>query len=230
MLRLNQIQDSLLDAAPVMAGYYVVAFVFGVMCLNIGLPVWFPAAMCLFVYAGAAQFSSLSLLTAGTTLAPILLSTLLINARHILMSMYMSKKLRSVQMSRLQKSLYAFGLTDESFAMHSQRLENGLLTTSPYLLRFNIFCHLAWIAGGLCGAIASEYLARFIRFKLDYALTAMMVFVLVSLCNTPKKRLVALISIITTIGMNFIHISPLNVFVATAVGCGVGLCIKKPSL
>jgi 4-azaleucine resistance transporter AzlC len=219
----------MINALPIMAGYYVVAFVFGVMCLNAGLPVWFPAVMCLFVYAGTAQFATLSLLTSGTTLLPIVLSTLLINSRHILMSMYMSKKLSSVKMSGFKKSLYAFGLTDESFAMHSQRLESSLATTSAYLLRFNVFCHLAWIAGGLSGAIASEYLARFISFKLDYALTAMMIFVLVALCNTPVKRLVAMVSVITTLGMNFINISPLNVFVATAIGCGVGICIKKSS-
>lgn len=222
-------KECLLNASPIMAGYYVVAFVFGVMCLNVGLPVWFPAVMCLFVYAGTAQFAALTLLTSGATLVPIVLSTLLINSRHILMSMYMSKKLGPVKMSGFKKSLYAFGLTDESFAMHSQRLESGVATTSAYLLSFNAYCHLAWIAGGFSGAVASEYLARFISFKLDYALTAMMLFVLVALCNTPGKRIVALVSVVTTVGMNFIHISPLNVFVATAVGCGVGICLKKSS-
>jgi len=225
----SDFKESLLNASPIMAGYFVVAFVFGVMCLNAGLPVWFPAAMCLFVYAGTAQFAALALLTSGASLLPIVLSTLLINSRHILMSMYMSKKLGNVGMSGLKKSLYAFGLTDESFAMHSQRLESRIATTASYLLSFNAFCHLSWIAGGFAGAVASEYLAKFISFKLDYALTAMMLFVLVALCNTAGKRLVALVSIATTIGMNFIHISPLNVFVATAVGCGVGVCLKKSS-
>nr|WP_275402869.1 AzlC family ABC transporter permease [Entomobacter blattae] len=210
-----------------MAGYFMVAFVFGVMCLNVGLPVWFAPAMCLFVYAGASQFAALALLTSGTTLIPILLSTFLINSRHMLMSMYMAKKISSIKMSGLKKSLYAFGLTDESFAMHSQRIENGLSTAASYLLSFNTFCHLAWIAGGLSGALASQYLKKFISFRLDYALTAMMLFVLVALCNTTGKRIVALVSIVTTIGINFIHVSPLNVFVATAIGCGVGICLKK---
>ena len=35
------------EASPVVAGYFTVAFVFGLMAVNAGLPMWLPVAMCL---------------------------------------------------------------------------------------------------------------------------------------------------------------------------------------
>lgn len=220
-------KESFLEALPIITGYFVVSFVFGVMCVTAGLPVWLPVAMCLFVYAGAAQFAALTLITASAPLLSIALSTLLINSRHVLMSMYMSKKSENLTISRVQKLLYAFGLTDESFAIHSQRLDSKKTTSPRYLLQFNTYCHLSWIIGALAGAVASDVLSRISRFKLDYALTAMMIFVLISLCNTRTKLIIAAVVIITTSLLNIYNPSPLNVFIATAVGCGAGLCLKK---
>ncbi|MCU0124356.1 AzlC family ABC transporter permease [Pseudomonas vlassakiae] len=220
-------KESLVDALPIITGYFVVSFVFGVMCINAGLPLWLPAAMCLFVYAGAAQFAALALMTTSAPLITIALSTLLINSRHMLMAMYMSKRSAQLPISKPQKLLYAFGLTDESFAFHSQRLENGRPTSAGYLLQFNTYCHASWIAGAVFGAVASDALNRFSQFKLDYALTAMMIFVLISLCSNLTRALIALVVIVTTCLLNMYAPSPLNVFIATAVGCGAGLCLKR---
>lgn len=220
-------RESFVDALPVITGYFVVSFVFGVMCISAGLPLWLPVAMCVFVYAGAAQFAALALITSGAPLLTIALSTLLINSRHMLMAMYMAKQSDGLGISRSQKLMYAFGLTDESFALHSQRLQAGKYTPPGYLLQFNTWCHASWIAGALLGAVASDALSRFSAFKLDYALTAMMIFVLVSLCNSRPKLIVALVVIAATCLLNALYPSPLNVFVATAMGCGVGLCLKK---
>ena len=55
------------EASPVVAGYFTVSFVFGLMAVNAGLPVWLPVAMCLFVYAGASQFAALALISTSAT-------------------------------------------------------------------------------------------------------------------------------------------------------------------
>lgn len=222
-------KESFLSSLPVVAGYYTVAFVFGMMCVEAGLPLWFPILMCLFVYAGASQFAALSLITIGTPISTILITTLIINARHLLMSVYMSEALKKLGLSRGQRLVYAFGLTDESFAMHSNRLSNGLPTTAGYLIGFNAYCHFSWVLGGLTGGLVSSYASQFIHFRLDYALTAMMIYVLVSLCNTRIKLYVVIVSIMSTIGINMLQTSPLNIFAATLIGCGVGLCLKKRS-
>jgi len=217
------------EATPVVAGYFTVSFVFGLMAVNAGLPVWLPMAMCLFVYAGAAQFAALALISSGASLTTIVLTTFLINARHMLMSVYMAKALRTLGLSRFERGCYAVGLTDESFAFHSVKLASGAPVSVRYLLGFNLYCHTSWVLGGLLGAVCAQYAAHLIKYQLDYALTAMMLYVLVSLCNTRNKLIAALAAVACMGGLSLLGSSPFNVFIATFVGCGVGICLTRRS-
>jgi hypothetical protein len=106
----------------------------------------------LFVYAGASQFAALALISSGASLTTIVLTTFLINARHMLMSVYMAKALRALGLSRMERWAYAGGLTDESFAFHSVKLGTGAPVNIRYLIGFNLFCHTSWVLGGLLGA------------------------------------------------------------------------------
>ena len=144
------------EASPVVAGYFTVSFVFGLMAVNAGLPVWLPVAMCLFVYAGASQFAALALISSGASLTTIILTTFLINARHMLMSVYMAKALQAMGLSRMERWCYAGGLTDESFAFHSVKLGKGSPVNVRYLIGFNLYCHTSWVLGGLLGAICAQ--------------------------------------------------------------------------
>ncbi|WP_145139705.1 AzlC family ABC transporter permease [Pseudomonas duriflava] len=215
------------EASPVVAGYFTVSFVFGLMAVSAGYPLWLPVAMCLFVYAGASQFAALALMTAGASLPTIVLTTFLINARHMLMSVYMSRALRPLGLTRLERWLYAAELTDESFAFHSSKLQNGGPVDIRDLIGFNLFCHSAWVLGALLGALSSAYTAHLIQYKLDYALTAMMLYVLVSLCDSKIKLLSAAAAVLCMGLLNLLVESAFNVFIATFTGCGVGLWLKK---
>ncbi|GFM80411.1 hypothetical protein PSCICN_11030 [Pseudomonas cichorii] len=225
----NQKSRAFAEASPVVAGYFAVAFVFGLMAINAGFPLWLPVAMCLFVYAGASQFAALALLSAGASLPTIILTTFLINARHMLMSVYMAKALRTLKLSRLERFCYGAELTDESFAFHSIRLGKDQPVTARYLIGFNLYCHTSWVAGGLLGALCAQYAAHLVSYKLDYALSAMMLYVLVSLCDTRKKLIAALVAVVTMGGLSLLGESAFNVFIATLLGCGAGLCLNKRS-
>lgn len=217
------------DASPVVAGYFTVAFVFGLMAVNAGLPLWLPVAMCLFVYAGASQFAALALISSGASLTTIILTTFLINARHMLMSVYMAKALRAMGLSRQERWCYAAGLTDESFAFHSVKLGSGAPVSVRYLIGFNLYCHTSWVLGGLLGALCAQYAAHLIKYQLDYALTAMMLYVLVSLCDSRNKLIAALAAVVCMGGLSVLSHSAFNVFIATFFGCGVGVWLNKRS-
>lgn len=209
---------SLRQSSPIVAGYFAVSFVFGLTAVNQGLHAWVPVLMSLVVYAGAAQFTFLALVIAQASMFTIVLTTFLINLRHMLMSVYMSDALSSIEMSKKQRLWYGFGLTDESFATHSLMV-NDCHFGPHFLISFNTFCHTAWILGTLFGALAATVASEAISIKLDYALTAMMLYVLVSLINTPKKLIVAIVSIISMCLLNLFYQSYINVFIATAIGC-----------
>ncbi|KPG83380.1 AzlC family ABC transporter permease [Pseudomonas sp. RIT-PI-o] len=229
LMATHQPSRTFAEASPVVAGYFTVSFVFGLMAVNAGLPMWLPVAMCLFVYAGASQFAALALISSGASLTTIVLTTFLINARHMLMSVYMAKALRALGLSRMERWAYAGGLTDESFAFHSVKLGTGAPVNVRYLIGFNLFCHTSWVLGGLLGAVCAQYAAHLIKYQLDYALTAMMLYVLVSLCNTRRKLIAAAAAVVCMGALSLIGSSPFNVFIATFVGCGVGVCLTKRS-
>ena len=124
---------------------------------------------------------------------------------------------------------FAGGLTDESFAFHSVKLGTGAPVNVRYLIGFNLFCHTSWVLGGLLGAVCAQYAAHLIKYQLDYALTAMMLYVLVSLCNTRNKLIAAAAAVVCMGALSLVGSSPFNVFIATFVGCGVGVCLTKRS-
>lgn len=214
------------DSFPIMVGYFTVSFVFGISCVNYGLPLWVAPLMSLFVYAGAAQFSFLALFTAGASITTIVLTTFLINLRHMLMSIYMSNKFNDDKLNRKFRWIYGHGLTDESFAFHSVLDEKNKIHYK-YYISFNLACHFAWVVGAFLGSFTITYTKDFIVFNLEFALTAMMLYVLVVLINTNLKLFISILSIFVMILLNLIYESYLNVFIATFIGCGVGIWMKK---
>lgn len=137
------------ESWPIVFGYFIVSFAFGITCIDNGLPFWLPVLMSLFVYAGAAQFAFLSLFISGSSIATIVITTLFINLRHMLMSVYMSDFFHKLNMKNIEKIIYGTQLTDESFALHSSK---DLKDSSKFYISFNMYCHLSWVLGSLCGA------------------------------------------------------------------------------
>jgi len=215
------------SAAPVATGYFMVSWVFGVAAVKLGYALWLPVAMCAFVYAGASQFSALALLAAQASASTIILTTLLINARHLLMSIYMAQALAPVGLTTSQRWLYGVGLTDESFAIHSHQLAHDEVRCGRELLAFNATCHLAWIAGALTGGWSVSVLASASRLKLDYALTAMMVYVMTSLCVSRGRLAAAVLAAGVALLLRGRVDSTINVFVASIAGCAIGICLNK---
>ena len=221
----NEYSKSLKDSFPVVTGYFTVSFVFGVSCANLGLPIWFPPLMSFLVYAGAAQFSFLILFSTGASIASIVMTTFLINLRHMLMSIYISNVFDRLGIHGKIRWLYGYGLTDESFAFHSVSENKNL--GRRYFLSFNFFCHSAWVLGSFFGAwLITEFEGRELG-TLQYALTAMMIYVLVVLSNSRRKTIVALVSIGSMVVLTLIHDSHFNIFIATFIGAGVGVWLKK---
>lgn len=217
------------DALPVSLAFLTVSTVFGWMCVEQGLPVWLPALLSIFVYAGASQFSFLALVTAGASILTVVLTTFLINMRHMLMAVYMSNALTREQMSRKARWFYAFGLTDESFAYHTQALKRQHktgLVSDHYLISFNVCCHLFWILGTLIGSVSAVIFSDMITLNLEYALTALMLYILVALTDSWDKLLVAIAAVGVMVVLNLWGESYFNLFIATFFGCGVGVWLK----
>ena len=164
---------------PVAVGYVPMAMAFGVLATHTGLSVLQAGGMSFFVYAGASQFAALGLLAGGASALAVVLATLVLNFRHFLMSVALSRRL---PLKREGHPLYpvlpfvlAFGITDETFVVASMEERLGI----RYFLGLITTVYLAWLSGTLAGAGFSSLIPPVIARGMGVALYAMFIAILV---------------------------------------------------
>jgi 4-azaleucine resistance transporter AzlC len=164
---------------PVAVGYLPMAMAFGVLATQTGLSFVQAAAMSLFVYAGASQFASLGLLAGGASALAIILATLVLNFRHFLMSVALSRRIplegRPGRAHRAVPLALGFGITDETFVVAS--LSESL--TPSFFLGLALTAYLAWLSGTLIGAGFSSLIPAVIARGMGVALYAMFIAILI---------------------------------------------------
>ena len=74
------------DSVPMIVGILPFGLIYGALSSLAGLSLWQALGMSLLVYAGSAQFIAISLLSLGSGMVVILLTTLVVNLRHVLYS------------------------------------------------------------------------------------------------------------------------------------------------
>ena len=119
----SYLKEGMAAAWPICLGYVPIGLAFGVLAHNAGLAPWEIGLMSLFVYAGSSQFIAVSMISSGSAVVPIIMTTFIVNLRHLLMSSSLAVYLQGLGVGRL--SLYAYGVTDESFALNMARFRDG---------------------------------------------------------------------------------------------------------
>jgi predicted branched-subunit amino acid permease len=88
--------------------------------------------MSIMVFAGSAQFIAVAMLAGGASAPAIITTTFVVNLRHVLMSSALAVYLRAAHRGLL--ALYAYGVTDESFAVNLPRFNAGNWSLSRALV------------------------------------------------------------------------------------------------
>lgn len=166
---------------PIAIGYFAIATTFGLIAVSIGLNVWTATGMSVFVFAGASQFVALELLAAGTGIVEVVLTTFILNLRHLLMSTVIAERL---QASRRFSALLAFGITDETFVVSTvpdtDKDKETEATLSPiYLGGIMFIAYSGWIAGTITGSLFAQWIPMSLATSLGVALYAMFIGLLI---------------------------------------------------
>ena len=83
------LKKAFVKTLPVMAGYIVLGIGFGILLRNVGFQVGYALAMSLFIYAGSMQYVGVGLLAGGASVLSAILTTVMVNARHLFYSISM---------------------------------------------------------------------------------------------------------------------------------------------
>lgn len=134
-------------ATPIVLGYLPVGIAFGVLGANSGLTWLEVMGFSVLVFAGSAQFIGISLLASGVAFSAIILTTFVVNLRHLLMSTALAPKLKDSPRGIL--AFLSYFITDETFAI--------AVTSMPekerwqYMLGLNLTAYGSWVAATAIG-------------------------------------------------------------------------------
>lgn len=187
-LQEHDFRQGYLDTLPLWLGAFPFGVVYAVSALNAGLTSWQTILMSLIVYAGAAQFTAVGLFAAGASPISILITTAIINARHLLLATTLVPYLRKERASI--KALIATQLTDESFAIGMSRFIDGKGSTR-YQFGSNLSMYTVWQLSTILGVLIGEQIPNTSDYGLDLVFPFTFIGLLVPLLKTHINRTVA---------------------------------------
>ncbi|MEA4925080.1 MAG: AzlC family ABC transporter permease [Syntrophomonadaceae bacterium] len=206
-------------AVPIAIGYIPIGITFGLLAQAAGIPNYITVMMSLVIFAGASQFVGINLIALGTGYIEIILTTFILNLRHLLMSASLSQKLASGTPKGIL-ALLAFGVTDETFSVASFRSEAAL--SPEFLAGLNLLAYSAWNLGTWLGFFLAAGLPEAIKNSMGIALYVMFIGLLVPSCRKSRATL--------TIALLAMAVHYLLQYVPATAGLSTGLKIVITTL
>jgi len=205
-------------AWPIFLGYLPIGIAFGVLAQKSGLHPFDVGLMSLLVFAGSAQFIAVSMLAAGAGASAVVATTFVVNLRHLLMSSALAPHLQGV--GHGWSALFAYGITDESFAVNHARFSRGGWHWRPALALNQSAC-LVWVASTMAGAWAGRFIPQG-AFGIDYALIAMFLCLLVFQLRGRRHAVTAAISGLLAVALSLVLPGNAYIIIATVLAATFG--------
>ena len=217
------IVQGLISAWPICLGYIPVGLALGVIAQRAGLHPLEIGFMSLLVFAGSAQFIAVSMLSNGAGAVPIIFTTFAVNLRHLLMSSSLALHLGNA--SKRILSLFAYGVTDESFGVNISKFRDENWDIKRALV-VNHTTNITWVASTIIGGYGGQLIPAG-AFGIDYALTAMFIGLLVIQLKGRKYVLTAVIAGALAIILSLALPGYLYIVLASVVAATLGVVFSK---
>ncbi|WP_300461861.1 AzlC family ABC transporter permease [Desulfobacula sp.] len=223
---LSQFFEGAKDTFPLIVGAIPFGIVFGTLAATAGLSFGATMGMSLFVFAGSSQFVCVGLVTAGTAWPMIVLTTFVVNLRHMLYGATMVPYYTNL--NPLWKMVLAFGLTDETFAVAVNRYsqKNGVPGKRYYNLGSMIFMYTNWNLCTFIGLTAGNAFPGISRWGLDFAMPATFIGIVIPyLVSKPMWASVITAGTVSIMAGGLPH--KLGLMVAAIAGVVVGVVCER---
>lgn len=222
--RASNLADGLIAGVPIVLGYFPIAFAFGVAATGQGLTGWEAFGLSVIVYAGAAQFLALALVTSG---APVLVSAFTLvamNLRHVLYGPALMKRAGPVA-TRRHAWAWAFGLTDEVFGAALGQLARGRQFSEPFMFGLGLAAYASWLSGTALGAYAGGGALQgwpVLEAALGFMLPALFLSLLLSILNRTQLPVIA-VAAVATVGVTLLWSGTAGILAGMIAGAIAGV-------
>ena len=180
---------------PFGAVSFVLSLSFGVLAVQAGFTAPQAIVTSALVFAGSAQFASLSIVAAGGGLVPALSAATLMHSRFLAMGIALAPSLPG---GPLRRAFEGQGVVDSSWALANRgdgTFDRALLfgTTLPQ--------YVAWVAGTVVGALAGDLVGDVERFGLDALFPTFFVGILLAELGRPRARVAAVLGAVIALAL-----------------------------
>ena len=165
------VRKAFLTSLPVMAEYVVLGIGFGILLRNAGYGVAWAAAMAVLIYAGSMQYVGIGLLAGGAGIITTILTTVMVNARHLFYSISMVDRYKN---AGRYKPYLIFALTDETYSLLCDGETPDREHADLYRFLVSLFNQLYWITGCLLGSLLGAVLP-FSSAGIEFSMTALFI-------------------------------------------------------
>ena len=171
--------------APLWLGVVPFGLAYAVTARSAGLSLLETQALSALVFAGSAQFSAAGLFAVGASGVEIVLTTFLLNVRHVLYGLSLG---RVFTLTRRQRPVAAFFLTDEAFGVAATAKERSF----RFLLGVELSLFMMWNLATLAGFALGTAIPDPARLGVDLIFPLAFLALLVPLVRTRVELVVAL--------------------------------------
>jgi len=167
----KEIKKAFEVSIPVMMGYGILGFAFGLLLVSFDYDWYLAPIMSLFIYAGALQFVAINFFNAKAGFVDIAIASYFVNIRQ---SFYGLSLLKRFKKTGKLKPYLIFGLTDETYALLTTIKDDEQLKKRWYYFFLTAFNQSYWFIGSTLGAIVGSSV-KFDTAGLEFSLTALFV-------------------------------------------------------
>lgn len=188
------LKQAFIDTIPVMMGYLVLGAGFGMILTTKGYSIIWSIAMGIVIYAGSMQYIAITLITSGASLLTTIITTFMVNARHIFYGISMIDQYKD---AGKWKPYIIFALTDETYSLLCNHKIKGQPNEYVYYFVVSALNHIYWIVG--CGLGSSLAMVLTIDTTgIDFTLTALFITIFVEQWLQTNQHIHAIVGIIST--------------------------------
>ncbi|MGW8039983.1 AzlC family ABC transporter permease [Staphylococcus xylosus] len=219
------------ECIPTLLGYAGVGLSFGIVAVASGFSMLEIILLCLLVYAGAAQFIICALVISGTPISAIILTTFIVNSRMFLLSMTLAPSYKNY--SLLNRIGLSTLVTDETFGVAITPHLKGEKINDRWLHGLNITAYVFWTFACIIGAVFGKYIHQPEALGLDFAITAMFIFLAVSQFESLRRSkintyfVLIICVIVMMLSLSLFMPSYLAIILASTIAALIGVVMER---
>ncbi|BAJ02457.1 AzlC family ABC transporter permease [Shewanella violacea] len=204
---------------PLCIGAFPFSFIVGAISINAGMTLGQSTFWSLTVFAGSSQMVALGLIQSSASILVIMLTTFIINLRHLLYSASLSEHIKDYPIHI--RALMAYGLTDEVYAATIGEVKQEKAGRHWFYLAAMMGFWMNWVFANFLGALVGSSFPEIAHYGLDFAMVAAFIAIVIPQVKSRECIVAAIVASVTGILLSGLPYS-LGLVVAAITGVYAG--------